>query len=153
METPEHQEWRSRQQVNWTAVAKSGLGMGLLLFIFAGGTPWTGASGLNQVMGRPLPWPWPTLLLAHFALAWLYMGVIAAAIYRLRVFSAILTGVVVALFLYGINFVIFAGLGSGMGDRGDARALAAHLTLGLLGSALYKALSVPPPEPEEAHTS
>src|SRR5512146_2534755 len=82
METAEHQEWRSRQHVSWPAIFKSGLAIGLLLFIFGGGTPWTGGAGMNEVMGRPVHWPWPLLIVAHFGLAWLYMTVIAHVIYR-----------------------------------------------------------------------
>lgn len=87
------------------------------------------------------------LVLVHFGLAVVYMMVIANVIYRMRVISAIASGVGLSILLYALNYIVFTGLGMAT-ERGDVRALSAHLVLGLLGSALYKAISVPPPMQE-----
>jgi hypothetical protein len=144
MESPEHQEWRSRQQVSWPAIYKTGLGMGLFLFIFSGGTPWTSGGIVSSVMGRGLPWPWPLLIVAHFGLALLYMAIIAHIIYRFRVWMGVAIGLITALGLYAINYAILHGWSD---PRDDGRALAAHIVLGLFGSAIYKAISTPRPQP------
>jgi hypothetical protein len=140
MESIEHQEWRARHHLSWSAILKIGLGLGLYLFIFPGGTPWTGGGVANGVLGRSLTWPWAAIAFTHFALCMLYMVVIALAIYRLRLIPAVIVGLVIALALYGVTYLIFA-----TGNAGDGRSLAAHIVFGLFSAVLYKAISVPPP--------
>jgi hypothetical protein len=142
MESPEHQEWRARQHVNWPAIFKCGLGVGLFLFIFSGGTPWTSGGIITGVMGRALPWPWPLIVVAHFGLCLGYMAVIAHIIYRFKVLKAIIVGLVTAMGLYAINYILLTGWSD---HRDDGRALAAHIVFGLFASVVYKAISVPRP--------
>lgn len=145
METPEHQDWRARQTINYGAALKVGLGMGLFLFIFSGGTPWTGAGTANAAMGRVLPWPWPAIALLHFSMTICYMLVIAKLVYRFRLLPALLVGVMTAGGLYLVNLAFFATTGLAS-DLSNGRSVVAHVILGLLGSAAYKGISVPPPD-------
>lgn len=138
MNTFEKQEERSRRQISWSAVLKVGLAMGLYLFIFAGGTPWTGAGVASGVLGRAYGLPVVVTGLAHFGLCLAYVALIAAVTYRLHVWIAVLVGPLVTLALYGLTFPLLA-----THNVGDSRAFSAHLVLGLFGTALYKALSVP----------
>ena len=139
-ESVEHQEWRARQDVNWSAVVKVGLGVGLLFFVLPGGTPWTGAAFGTTVMGRAFPLPWAAILLAHFVLSLSYVAVIASAIYRLRVPMALVIGVLVGAGLFAANCVMFAPW-SAM----NLETLPGHLLFGLFAAAAYKAVAVPPP--------
>lgn len=132
------QEAISRRSIHWPAVFKTALGVGTYLFIFSGGTPWTGGGVANGILGRAYEWPMPALAVAHFALCLAYISVIAAAIFRLRVLTGIFVGTAISGALYLLTFPVLA-----THDAGDGRALAAQLVLGLFGSALYKALSIP----------
>jgi hypothetical protein len=138
MNTFEKQELQAQKAVNWSAAIKTGLGMGLYLFIFAGGAPWLGAGAGNGVLGRAMGWPWGVMALAHFGLCVLYICIIAEVIYRFSTWIAIAIGTFTALGIYLVTYPFFA-----VHNVGDARALAAHLVLGLFGSAIYKAISVP----------
>lgn len=142
METPEQQEARACRQVSWNAVIKTSLYMGAFLFIFSGGTPWTSGGVANGILGRAVPgMPWILVAIGHFVACFVCIAIIAHIIYPLRAWWAgVIVGGAVSLALYGVNYVFFASH-----DRGDLRAFGAHLILGLFGSAIYKAMSVPPP--------
>jgi hypothetical protein len=138
MNTFDQQEARSKHAISWPVVLKVGLGLGIYLFIFSGGAPWTGAGVGSAVLGRALPWPLPLIAVVHFGLCLLYTAAISAVIYRLSIWTGVAAGVATSLAIYGLTYPLFVTL---RGD--DGRAFAAHVVLGLFGSALYKALSVP----------
>lgn len=138
MNTFEQQDARARQSVNWTAALKVGLGMGLYLFIFSGGTPWTGAGTANGVLGRAYEWPWLATAVVHFALCLIYLNIVALVVYRLNIWIAVFGGAATTAALYGVTYPLLA-----THNAGDTRALFSHLILGLFGAALYKAISVP----------
>ncbi|HEX8313202.1 MAG TPA: hypothetical protein VF614_17890, partial [Chthoniobacteraceae bacterium] len=110
METPEHQEYRARQRVSWSAIIKTTGVVGLVLFIMSGGGPWSTAGTMNVIMGRDVSLPWLVLALGHFAVALLYVFIIANVIYRFRVIMGIVVGLGVTLALYAVNYAIFRGL-------------------------------------------
>ena len=145
MESIEHQEWRARRAVNIPAALKVGAGVGVFLFIFSGGTPWTGGGTMNAVLGRPMPWPWPGIAAAHFGLCIGYMIVIASVVYRFKLISAIGAGLLTALGLFALNWLTFTmtmGIGN---DISNGRSLMAHIAFGLFGTVIYKAIAVPRP--------
>lgn len=144
METPIHQEWRSRQQVNWKAISTVAFFVGMILFVMSGGSPWSTAGTMNAIMGRDLPLGLWTMLILHLALSFIYVTVIAHVIYRLKLMSGILAGLAVGMGLYAVNYVIFHGLSSQM-QSPEARALFVHFTFSLLASAGYKGAAVPRP--------
>lgn len=88
-------------------------------------------------MGRDLPVGFFTLLIAHFALSFLYAAVIGTAIYRLRLVPALVAGSAVAMLLYGLNYAIFHGLAIQM-QSPETRTILVHAAFGLLASATYK---------------
>jgi hypothetical protein len=144
METPEHQEKRSRQRVSWSAIIKTAVVTGLILFIMSGGGPWSTAGTMNVIMGRDVKLPFAGLALGHFTVALLYIAVIAHVIYRFRVVMGIVAGLGVTLALYAVNFAIFRM--SGMEQQSpEFRTFLVHVTFGIMASAIYKALSVPKP--------
>ncbi len=144
MESPEHQELRSRQQVSVPAIVKTTLLTGLIFFIMSGGGPWSTAGTMNAIMGRDISLPMHWLIFWHFAVVLAYVWIIAMAIYRLHVVTGIVAGVIVAIGLYVINTVIFYGLGFTQ-QSPEGRTIVAHLIMGLISAALYKAFSVPRP--------
>jgi hypothetical protein len=146
METPEHQEWRSRQALSWSAVFKAGFGAGLMFFVLSGGTPWSTAGTMNGIMGRDVPGSWIGITFCHFLLSFVYMFVIGSAIYRFRPPVAVPLGILVTMGLYLINVLIFRMGGMTMSSP-EGRAVLVHLMFGLFGSLFYKALSVPKPLP------
>jgi hypothetical protein len=150
MESIEHQEWRARQEVSVAAIFKAGTAVGAALFIFSGGTPWSTAGTANAVMGRMLGLPYVWMLVVHMALAWIYMGILAMAIYRLHVLPAIAAGVGVSLGLYIANWLLVSPFVPG-GSVEEMRVLLVHVVFGIFGSVTYKALAVPKPNDDERH--
>jgi len=110
----------------------------------SGGSPWSTAGTMNAIMGRDLPVGMFALVTLHFLLSFIYVTVIAHAIYRLRVMSGIIVGVLTGWVLYGINFAIFHSLATQM-QSPEGRALFVHFTFSLFASAAYKGASVPKP--------
>lgn len=149
MESIEHQEMRARREVNLTAALKVGAGLGVLLFIFPGGTPWTSGGTLNAVLGRPMPWPWFLILAVHLALCLAYMVVVANVVYRFKLIAAIGAGILTVLGLFAVNFAFFAAIMGFNQDLSNARSLVAHVIFGLFGTVIYKAISVPRPLPDD----
>ena len=145
MESIEHQEMRARRAVNLSAALKVGAGVGAFLFLFSGGTPWTGGGTMNAVLGRPMPWPWFAILAAHFVLCLVYMVILANVVYRFKLIAAIGTGILTSLILFAINWGIFAMTMGYSQDIANGRALVAHVVFGLFGTVIYKAIAVPRP--------
>jgi hypothetical protein len=140
---------RARQAVNMQAAFKVGAGLGAFLFLFAGGTPWTSGGTMNAVLGRPMPWPWYAIFAVHFALCIVYMVVLANVVYRFKLIAAIGAGIFTSLVLYAFYWVVFAMTMGYNHDIANGRALVAHVMFGLLGTAIYKAVSVPRPLPDD----
>ena len=155
LESPEHQEMRSRRHVRYKAVVKSFLIAGTIFFIiFPQGSPWnaTGPTGLpDAIMGRQLGLPFIVTTLLHYFVAFVYTLILAFAIYRLRIFPAIMLGGGMGFVLYGLNFLLFRNF-SGV-DRGiEIDTLITHVVFCLVASAAYKALSVPRPRRTDRET-
>lgn len=144
METPEHQEWRSRQALSIPAVIKAGLGTGLIFFMMSGGTPWSTAGTANAAMGRDFAWNIFAVGALHFGLALGYMLAIAAVIYRMGTGAGIATGVALSIALYVVNLLVFQASGL-MQQSPEFRPFFVHLMFGIFASLLYKAVSVPRP--------
>ena len=144
MESPEHQEWRARQRVRFNAVFKAAILAGLVLFLMSGGGPWSTAGTMNAIIGRDIPMNYLLLALGHFLLSLVYVFIIAQVIYRFRIVSGIAVGIAVCIALYGLNFVVFRGLGLTQHSP-ESKVFFVHLVFGAVASALYKAFSVPRP--------
>ena len=144
METPSHQEWRSRQQLKWSAVIKAALAAGAVVFVLSGGSPWSTAGTMNAIMGRDLPIALLALFVLHFLFALVYGAIIASVIYRMRLVLGLLFGVATGLGLYAVNYAIFHFLATQM-QSPEERAFYVHVSFSLIFSAAYKALSVPKP--------
>lgn len=117
---------------------------GFVLFIMSGGGPWSTAGTMNAVMGRDVRMGLGGLIVAHFALALIYTGVIGSLVYRLRLWGAIAVGAAAGIGLYFVNMVIFRALQTGQ-QSPELRPILVHIVFGVLSAALYKAFSVPRP--------
>jgi hypothetical protein len=145
MESIQHQEMRARRNVNLAAALKVGAGLGALLFVLPGGTPWTSGGTMNGVFGRPMPWPWFVIAAVHFALAIIYMFVLANVVYRFKLISALGAGIGTSLGLFAINWLVFAATMGFTQDVANGRALVAHIAFGIFGTVAYKAIAVEAP--------
>jgi hypothetical protein len=151
METTEHQEWRSRQQLSIPAAIKAGLFCGVLFFIMSGGSPWSTAGTMNMIMGRDIPiaseasrfW---SLAFWHHALSLLYSFAIGFVVYRFRTPAAIPLGLLTGMALYGLNVFLFRALGLTM-QSPEFVTWFVHLNFSLFATLIYKAMSVPKPLP------
>lgn len=144
METPEHQELRSRQRVSGRAIVWAALTAGAITFIFSGGTPWSSTGTMNAAMGRAFPINFVLLGILHFALALIYAAALARACYRFTLVPAIFIGLLTGAVLYGVNFVAFQA-GGVEGKVPEIRVLITHLTFALFATVVYKGASVPKP--------
>ncbi len=144
MESSEHQEWRSRQQLDAGAAFKAAFATGLIFFYMSGGSPWSTAGTMNMIMGRDIKVPFLVLLLGHFAVSYLYTYLIALVIYRLKTPLAVPMGILVGLGLYLLNVVVFRSAGQMM-QSPEFVTFFVHVVFSLFASLLYKAFSIPKP--------
>jgi hypothetical protein len=144
----QEQEEQAKRRIYWGKAVGAALGVGLLFQLFSRGHPWISTGVPDAVMGRAMTmevvWgpEFLVIILLHLGLSVLYGGIIAAVIYRLNPLPAVLTGTLVALGLYGINFVIYRLILQTLPGN-EAWALITHVGFGLIFSGAYKALSVP----------
>jgi hypothetical protein len=148
METIQHQEWRSRQRVNWRAVSTTALFVGGLTFVMSGGSPWSTAGTMNAIVGRDYPWNFVVLILGHFMSSYLYAAIIALAIYRFRIIAAMMLSLGVSLALCWVTGAIYESFGWVM-QSPATRALLTHMAFGLYAAAVYKGACVPPRQMDE----
>jgi hypothetical protein len=144
LETAEHQEWRSRQHLDMSAVIKATAGVGLIFFYMSGGSPWSTAGVMNMIMGRDFPIGFWGTLVGHFIVALIYTFVIGSVIYRLPTAAAIPSGILTGIALYAVNWLIFRSAGLTMFSP-EYVTFFVHVMFSLFVSLAYKALSVPPP--------
>lgn len=153
METAEHQEWRARQAFSPGAAFKAAFGAGLIFYYMSGGSPWSTAGTMNMIMGRDIPVPggpytsFFTILIAHFAVAYIYTYIIGYAIYRLHTAFAVPAGILIGVGLFCANELIYRSAGLTQHSP-EYVTFFVHSMFSLFVSLMYKALSVPPPLPD-----
>jgi hypothetical protein len=144
MESSEHQEWRSRQQLSVAAALKSAFVCGLVFFYMSGGSPWSSAGTMNMIMGRDIKTPFIVLALGHAAVSVVYTLIIAVVIYRLKTPLAVPMGILVGMGLYALNVLVFRSAGLTM-QSPEFVTWFVHFVFSLFASLLYKAFSIPKP--------
>src|SRR5207247_10680195 len=91
----------------------AGLSVGLIFFVVSRGIPWFSAEIPDAAMGRPLFSGIPEegdflkTVAVHFLLVLIYALMIAAIVFPMNPLAAVLTGGVVGLGLYALNFIGF----------------------------------------------
>jgi hypothetical protein len=147
METFEQQEQRARQRVRGKALIKAALIAGTITFFLPGG-PWMSYESGIATMGRVITNTVWIAAVSQLVLSLLYGAAIASLIYSLPLVVGIVSGALLGLPLYGLNYIF---LRSSLGASGnEVHAAIAHLMFCLLFSAMYRAMAVPPPR-EIAH--
>ena len=96
-----------------------------------------------SAMGRLIAQNIAINLIGHFVLALIYGWVVATCIYRLHTGLGLVVGTLMALPLYGMNYLIFAAFLRYPSN--ELHVTLAHLSFCLFFSAAYKASSVPRP--------
>ena len=125
----------------------SGLAVGVIFFFVSRGIPWFSAEIPDAAMGRALFSGVPgqgafvEALALHFVLAVIYALLITAFIYRLDPFPATLTGGLIGLALYAINYLLFH-FAFGFSGSNESAVAITHAAFGLAVAGAYKAISV-----------
>jgi hypothetical protein len=141
-ESFEEQERRAQQQLNAGALVKAALLAGLFVFAVPAG-PWMSQESLVNVMGRGMGNQPILAFFGHFTVVFIYAWIIALCIYRLPLGAGLGFGSLLALPLWGLNYVVFA---AGAGFRAnEVHAAIAHFMFCLFFSVAYRALAVPKP--------
>jgi hypothetical protein len=143
MDSFEQQELRARQALSVGAVMKTGFTVGAIFFVMSGGSPWTTAGTMNMIMGRDFDLGFWSLLIGHFAVAFLYTWIIGSIIYRLKTPSAVAVAVLLGVALYGANALAYFALQGKSHSLGEFVPCFVHITFSLFAGLLYKAFSVP----------
>jgi len=147
IESIQQQDEAAKHSLRFDKAILAGLGVGLIFFFVSRGLPWFSAEIPDAAMGRPLFSGVPdsgTFLWAlgvHFLLALGYALVIAAAVFRLSPLRAVLTGGLVGLGLYALNFIVFR-YGMGYPSVEELPIIVTHFAFALATAGAYKAFSV-----------
>jgi hypothetical protein len=133
-----------KQRMQWGAALGAGFIAGLILVVVPRGSPWSSLTFFSPViMGRGLsPFtglPLVAIWLCHLAVSIVYGLIIAKIINNFRQFKAILTGGLVGLVLYLINFGIISTLWSDLRGN-EVSVLFTHVVFGLLAAGAYRGL-------------
>jgi hypothetical protein len=130
--------------LQWHAVLGASLIAAIVLMIVPRASPWSGLTFFAPVvMGRVLPdnllMPVITSKLLHISVALLYGLVICLVVTRITQLFAVLTGAVLGLILYFINFAVVSAAFPQL--RGDEPVVAfAHMFFGGIVGGAYRGL-------------
>jgi len=135
-ESGTHYQW-------WPAFA-AGLIAGLILLVIPRGSPWSGVTFFSAViMGRAVPagvvLPLPLVWLTHLCLAEVYGLIISRLVTNVAQGRAILTGAVVGLVLYVINWGMVTWIWPAWRGN-EAGVLITHVVFGLIVGGAYRGL-------------
>jgi len=136
-------EWRPG--IRWSKAWLAGIITGAILLVIPWGSPWAGATFFTPViMGRPVPaevgLSWFETALLHFVVCSVYAFVVGLLVSASRPDRALLTGALVGLGLYLLNFAAFRLLAPAMTGLEWPVALA-HVVFGLLTTAIYRGMA------------
>lgn len=128
----------------WGAACGAGLLAGALLLLVPRGSPWSGVSLFTLVvMGRPMPpgvfMPLPVVCLVHLLVAEIYGLVISLFVTHATQGRAILTGGVLGVALYVINFGFVSLVAPGWRGN-ELSVLFTHVVFGLVAAGAYRGL-------------
>jgi hypothetical protein len=125
-------------------VVKAALLAGLIVYIVPSGGPWMSQEAFTNVMGRGTGGNFVFSLIWHFLLALVYGWILATCIYRPPTAGGIILGTLLAVPLWGLNYLIFAIAGGLRAN--ELHSLIAHIEFCLFFSVAYRALAVPRPK-------
>jgi hypothetical protein len=143
IESPEDQDRRAREKLRVKPMISCALIIGAIVFVVPAGGPWMSQEAFISAMGRLISHSWLINLVGHIVLSIIYGVVTASFIYRLRLGAALFVSVLVGLFLYAVNYAVFAAfLGY---TSNEIHVGIEHAVFCLFYVAAYKAASVPRP--------
>lgn len=135
---PERGGWQ------WGAALGAGLVAGIILLIVPRGSPWASLTFFTPaVMGRNIPpgmmLPLPALWAIHLAVSIAYGLFISVVVSKLRAYRAILTGALVGLVLYILNWCIVLTVWPAW-KVDEIPVLFTHMVFGLVTAGAYRGL-------------
>ena len=135
-ESGDHYQWRS--------ALGAGLIAGLILLVIPRGSPWAGVTFFSAViMGRAVPpgvvLSLPLVWLIHLVLAEVYGLIISRFLTSVTQGRAILTGAVIGLVLYLVNWGVVTWFVPAWRGN-EAAVLITHLVFGLIVGGAYRGL-------------
>src|SRR5439155_10130300 len=143
----ERQEETGKLRLRPRKVLLAGLAVGVIFFFVSRGIPWFSSEIPDAAMGRPLFNGLPEqggfikAVGVHFLLALGYALIIAAFVFRLDPLPASITGGVIGLGLYGLNYLIFR-FALASPAVSELPVAITHVAFGLALAGAYKAISV-----------
>src|SRR4029434_4924198 len=110
-ETPPQTEPDDRGRFQWIPAVEAGLIAGGILMVVPQGSPWSSLDFFAPVvMGRVIPESWSVPLMVcfigHLGLSVLYSLIISRAVTGGAQLGAVITGGIMGLFLYTVNFAL-----------------------------------------------
>lgn len=147
------QDERARQAFDFKAAVYASLAAGAVFLLFARGHPWASLGLPTHLMGRPLfvdasAGSFLITAVLHLAVSLVYGLAVAWSVFRLRTFSAIFAAAGVALFLYGLNYLAFHIVFTGVPPATESTVLVTHVAFCMIAAGAYKGFSVPRPTAE-----
>jgi hypothetical protein len=143
-ETIAPSEPEDKGHLQWFPALTAGLIAGLILLIVPRGSPWSTLTFFAPVvLGRVIPETTgislPGAILFHLALSLVYGLVIARSVVHVTQLRSLLTGGIVGLILYVINFSIASAWIPEV--RGNEFSVAfTHLVFGMISAGAYRGL-------------
>jgi hypothetical protein len=143
-EPPRFAEPAGQSRLQWGPALGAGLIAGLILLILPRGSPWESVTSYTPaVMGRVIPNSWATLsfvvIIVHLALSLVCGVIVALTVTNVRSMRAVLTGGVVGLALYLLNFgIVTLWLPELRG--GEVSVVVTHAVFGLIAAGAYRGL-------------
>lgn len=146
--------------VHWGAAAAAGVIGGacflalvlLLVPIFLGESTWALPRMISaMILGRDVLPPPATFdasivlaaLLIHFVLSTIYGAVLALAIHRMMMETAMIAGAMFGLLLYSVNFYVMTAVFPWFADGRTWVSVVAHIAFGVTTAAFYFKLAGP----------
>jgi hypothetical protein len=133
-----------RDRIQWTAAVAAGFIAGLVLLIVPHGSPWSSITFFSRIiMGRAQPvgvvLDLPVVWLIHLAISLIYAVIISLFLAHLTQARAILTGGLLGLVLYLLNFGIVTLVWPAWRGN-ELSVLFTHVVFGLIAGSAYRGL-------------
>lgn len=153
----QEQDIRAKHHLDFKAVLYAGLVVGVLFLFLPRGIPWNSIGLPTEAMGRPLfAQDTHTAMfitgIVQILMSLAYTFVVAAVIYRFRMFKAVIIGGVIGLGLYALNYLVFRYVVPTAPNKSEFAVLLTHLAFCFIVAGAYKGISVPPPKEQRVKT-